>query len=103
MRNINISISDLEFRTFGIKKDNIRWEKRTDQKNAQNLRKNGRGNNKGKKALSSTLRLEIDEEAFENIYGYRSRPIKIVEQDQFVAIRVVGYYGEEVMKVIKIS
>lgn len=48
-----------------------------------------------------TLKIEIDEEAFDQVYGYRSHPITIKSTDQRIAVRVISQYGEESMKVLK--
>lgn len=48
-----------------------------------------------------TLKIEIDEEAFDRIYGFKSHPIK-VKDGQKVAVRVIGQYGEESMKVLTV-
>ncbi len=40
MRNINISISDLEFRTFGIKKDNLTFTEFVDLISRELMRQN---------------------------------------------------------------
>lgn len=46
-----------------------------------------------------TLKIEIDEEAFDSVYGFESRPIKI-KQGQKIAVRVISQYGEESMRVL---
>jgi adenine-specific DNA-methyltransferase len=45
-----------------------------------------------------TLKIEIDEEAFDAIYGYKSLPIKIKRAGQKIAVRVISQFGEESMK-----
>ena len=48
-----------------------------------------------------TLKIEIDEEAFDQLYGYRSHPITIKADGQKIAVRVISQYGEESMKVLQ--
>lgn len=52
-----------------------------------------------KKKLEHTLRIEIDDEAFDRLYGLKSHPFE-AEEGQKVAVRVVSQFGEEVTKVI---
>lgn len=47
-----------------------------------------------------TLKIEIDEEAFDRIYGYRSHPINVKTSGQKIAVRVISQYGEESTKVL---
>jgi len=54
-----------------------------------------------KKKLEHTLRIEIDDEAFDRLYGLKSHPFE-AEEGQKVAVRVVSQFGEEVTKVLKI-
>lgn len=49
-----------------------------------------------------TLKIEIDEEAFDRVYGHRSHPIKIKKPGQKIAVRVISQFGEESMKVLSI-
>lgn len=46
-----------------------------------------------------TLKVEIDPEAFERVYGLRSHPIA-AEKGRRVAVRVISQFGEECTKVI---
>ena len=46
-----------------------------------------------------TLRIEIDDEAFERVYGLRSHPIAAV-RGRRVAVRVISQFGEESTKVL---
>jgi adenine-specific DNA-methyltransferase len=48
-----------------------------------------------------TLKIELDEEAFDAIYGYKSLPIKIKSNGQKIAIRVLSQFGEESMRVFQ--
>lgn len=58
--------------------------------------------NNSKKALESTLKIFVDDEAFDNSYGYVSHPIE-VSADKQVAVRIVTHFGEEVTKVLTIE
>ena len=55
-----------------------------------------------RKKAERTLRLEIDEEAFERAYGHQSHPFP-VRPGQKVAVRVVSQFGEESTKVLLVS
>jgi adenine-specific DNA-methyltransferase len=46
-----------------------------------------------------TLKVELDDEAFERVYGFRSHPIASAKGKK-VAVRVVSQFGEESTKVI---
>lgn len=46
-----------------------------------------------------TLRLELDDEAWDRLYGHRSHPIPATPGRK-VAVRVVSQFGEESMKVV---
>lgn len=52
-----------------------------------------------KKKAQKTLRIEIDDEAFENLYGHESRPVE-VKKGQKIAVRVISQFGEETTKVL---
>jgi adenine-specific DNA-methyltransferase len=54
-----------------------------------------------KKKAEQTLKIEIDEEAFDNAYGHASRPFK-VEKGQKIAVRVISQFGEETTKVLTV-
>ena len=56
--------------------------------------------NKRKKELQDTLKIEIDGEAFDRLYGHVSHPIEVKKKGQKVAVRVISQFGEETMKVI---
>jgi adenine-specific DNA-methyltransferase len=45
-----------------------------------------------------TLKIEIDDEAFDRIYGFVSHPIEIKRGGQKIAVRLISQYGEESMK-----
>jgi adenine-specific DNA-methyltransferase len=57
---------------------------------------------KSRKQFQDTLKIEINEEAFERLYGHRSHPIEIKKKDHKLAVKVVSQFGEESMKVIKL-
>lgn len=46
-----------------------------------------------------TLKIEIDDEAFNSIYGFRSHPIIIKKAGQKAAVRIISQFGEESTKV----
>ncbi len=52
-----------------------------------------------KAKVEKTLKVEIDDEAFERVYGFRSHPIR-AEKGQRVAVRVISQFGEESTKVL---
>ena len=54
-----------------------------------------------KRKLEHTLRIEIDDEAFDRLYGLKSHPFE-AEDGQKIAVRVVSQFGEEVTKVLTI-
>jgi adenine-specific DNA-methyltransferase len=53
-----------------------------------------------KKKAESALRVEIDDEAFERLYGHISHPIEVKKKGQKIAVRVISQFGEESMKVL---
>ena len=53
-----------------------------------------------KKKAEKTLRIEIDEEAFDRLYGHISHPIEIKKKNQKIAVRMVSQFGEESTKVL---
>jgi len=57
---------------------------------------------KTRQRAEKTLKIEIDEEAFDRIYGHTSHPIKIKHDGQKIAVRVISQYGEESTKVLAI-
>ncbi|MBT6469818.1 MAG: site-specific DNA-methyltransferase [Candidatus Marinimicrobia bacterium] len=76
----------------GGKKDEFKkWRKGLD-----NLAKS-----KTKKKVEQTLKIEIDDEAFDRLYGFKSHSFKI-QKDQKVAVRVVSQFGEESTKVLSV-
>ncbi|MBM4152594.1 MAG: site-specific DNA-methyltransferase [Kiritimatiellaceae bacterium] len=55
-----------------------------------------------KKAAEKTLKIEIDEEAFERVYNHHSHPVEITKKGHKIAVRVVSQFGEESTKVIEV-
>lgn len=60
------------------------------------------GREKTKKAVEMTLKIEIDEEAFDRLYGHTSHPIPIRKKGQKIAVRIVSQFGEESTKVLEV-
>lgn len=58
---------------------------------------------KTKANAEKTLKIEIDDEAFDRIYGFRSHPIQIKNECQKIAVRMVSQFGEESTKVFGVS
>jgi adenine-specific DNA-methyltransferase len=56
---------------------------------------------KTKRSAEKTLKIEIDDEAFDRLYGFISHPITI-KPGKKIAIRVISQFGEESMKVITV-
>lgn len=56
-----------------------------------------------KARAEKALKIEIDDEAFDRIYGFRSHPVRIKHGSQKVAVRIVSQFGEESMKVFTLS
>ena len=52
-----------------------------------------------KKKAEQTLKIQIDEEAFDRVYGHKSRPFP-VKKGQKIAVRVISQFGEETTKVM---
>ena len=50
-----------------------------------------------------TLKIELDDDAFDRIYGFRSHPIQIKHKGQKIAVRITSQFGEESMKVFTMS
>lgn len=53
-----------------------------------------------KKKVEKTLKVEIDDEAFDRLYGHISHPIEIKKINQKIAVRIVSQFGEESTKVL---
>ena len=56
-----------------------------------------------KSKLEKTLKIEIDAEAFDRLYGHVSHPIAITKQGQKIAVRIVSQFGEESTKVFLVA
>ena len=52
-----------------------------------------------KRKVEQTLKIEIDEEAFDRVYGFQSHPISQIKGRK-VAVRVISQFGEESTKVL---
>lgn len=53
-----------------------------------------------KKKVEKTLKIEIDDEAFDRLYGHISHPIEIKKKGQKIAVRIISQFGEESTKVL---
>jgi adenine-specific DNA-methyltransferase len=53
-----------------------------------------------KKKVEKTLKIEIDDEAFDRLYGHISHPIEIKKKEQKIAVRIISQFGEECTKVL---
>lgn len=54
-----------------------------------------------KRKAEKTLKIEIDDEAFDRLYGHISHPIK-AKKGQRIAVRIVSQFGEECTKVLTV-
>jgi adenine-specific DNA-methyltransferase len=54
-----------------------------------------------KRKVEQTLKIEIDEEAFDRVYGFQSHPITATKGRK-VAVRVISQFGEESTKVLSL-
>jgi len=52
-----------------------------------------------KKKVEKTLKIEIDDEAFDRLYGHISHPFEI-KKGQKIAVRIISQFGEECTKVL---
>ncbi|MBK8444949.1 MAG: hypothetical protein IPL35_16765 [Sphingobacteriales bacterium] len=55
-----------------------------------------------KKKVEKTLKIEIDDEAFDRLYGHISHPIEIKKKGQKIAVRIISQFGEECTKVLTV-
>ena len=55
-----------------------------------------------KKKVEQTLKIEMDDEAFDRLYGFRSHPIP-AKKGRRVAVRVVSQFGEESTKILRVD
>lgn len=53
-----------------------------------------------KKKVEKTLKIEIDDDAFDRLYGHISHPIEIKKKEQKIAVRIISQFGEESTKVM---
>ncbi len=53
-----------------------------------------------KKKVEKTLKIEIDDEAFDRLYGHVSHPIEVKKKGQKIAVRMISQFGEESTKVL---
>jgi adenine-specific DNA-methyltransferase len=53
-----------------------------------------------KRKVEKTLKIEIDDEAFDRLYGHISHPIEVKNPGHKIAVRIVSQFGEESTKVI---
>ena len=60
------------------------------------------GANDPYKALKTTLKAEIDEEAWESLYSDTSRPFAKPKSGR-IAVKVINHLGDEVMKVFAVE
>ncbi len=56
-----------------------------------------------KKKAEKTLKIEIDDEAFDRLYGHISHPIEIKKKGQKIAVRIISQFGEECTKVLEVK
>lgn len=77
----------------GEKSEFAKWKKGLD-----NLAKDAT-----KKKVEKTLKIEIDEEAFDRLYGHVSHPITVTHKGQKIAVRIISQFGEECMKVLSLK
>lgn len=56
-----------------------------------------------KKKVEKTLKVEIDDEAFDRLYGHISHPIDIKKNSQKIAVRIISQFGEECTKVLTVN
>lgn len=54
-----------------------------------------------KKKVEKTLKIELDDEAFDRLYGHISHPIEIKKKGQKIAVRIISQFGEESTKVLE--
>jgi adenine-specific DNA-methyltransferase len=53
-----------------------------------------------KRKVERTLKIEIDDEAFDRLYGHISHPIEVKKKGQKIAVRIISQFGEECTKVL---
>jgi adenine-specific DNA-methyltransferase len=55
-----------------------------------------------KKKVEKTLKIEIDDDAFDRLYGHISHPIEVKKKGQKIAVRIISQFGEECTKVLEV-
>jgi adenine-specific DNA-methyltransferase len=55
-----------------------------------------------KAKAEKTLRIEIDDDAFDRLYGHISHPIEVKKKGHKLAVRVISQFGEESTKVLEL-
>lgn len=48
----------------------------------------------------NVIKIEIDDEAFDRLYGHISHPIEIKKKGQKIAVRIISQFREECTKVL---
>ena len=76
----------------GEKSEFDKWKK-----GLENLARTNR-----KREAEKTLKLEIDDDAFDRLYGHISHPIEITKKNQKIAVKIISQFGEESMKVVEL-
>jgi len=76
----------------GDKSEFDKWKKGLDNLAKENT----------KKKVEKTLKIEIDDEAFDRLYGHISHPIEIKKKGQKIAVRIISQFGEESTKVMAV-
>jgi len=56
-----------------------------------------------KARAEKTLRIELDDEAFDRLYGHLSHPIEVKPKGHRIAVRVISQFGEESTKVMAVA
>ena len=56
-----------------------------------------------KKKVEKTLKIEIDDDAFDRLYGHISHPIEVKKKGQKIAVRIISQFGEECTKVLTVK
>lgn len=77
----------------GNKKEMDNWKKGLDKTASARARK----------TAEKIFKIEIDQHAFDRLYGHLSHPIEIKKNRQKIAVRVISQFGEESMKVLEIE
>lgn len=75
----------------GDKKEFDKWRKGLDSLAKEKTKRNA----------EKTLKIEIDDEAFDRLYGYQSHPIA-AKKGQKIAVRIISQFGEESTKVLTV-